>query len=79
MSDELPMFRAFVETFNYSAKRLGYDKVNFDARDYGDIIDKVNQDLADKCREAKKNPDNIVVEPLFVMVLSRALDLLANK
>lgn len=79
VSDELPMFRAFVETFNYSAKRLGYDKVNFDARDYGDIIDKVNQDLADKCREAKKNPDNIVVEPLFVMVLSRALDLLANK
>lgn len=75
----LPLFRAFVETFNDSAKRLGYDKVIFEEKDFGLIVDKVNQDLADKSREAKKSPDNVVIEPLFVMVLSRALDLLANK
>ena len=79
IDNTLPLFRAFVETFNDSAKRLGYDKVTFDEKDLGLIVDRVNQDLADKSREAKKSPDNIVIEPLFIMVLSRALDLLATK
>lgn len=74
-----PMFKDFVATFNKAAKRMGYTEINFTDADYANICDIVNQQLVDKHRNAIDKPEALDMEPLFIIVLEKALEKLSKK
>ena len=74
-----PMFKDFVNTFNQLSKDLGYAEINFTASDYSVICDIVNQQLVDKHRSAVDKPETLEMEPLFIIILEKALENLSKR
>lgn len=74
-----PMFKDFVSTFNKATKRMGYTEINFNDADYATICDVVNQQLVDKHRSAVDNPEALEMEPLFIIILEKALEKLSKR
>ena len=73
------MFKDFVNTFNQLSKDLGYAEINFTASDYSVICDIVNQQLVDKHRSAVDKPETLEMEPLFIIILEKALENLSKR
>ena len=80
IDNNCPMFKDFVATFNKAAKqRMGYTEINFTDTDYATISDVVNQQLVDKHRNAVDKPESLEMEPLFIIILEKALEKLSKK
>lgn len=79
IDNNCPMFKEFVSTFNKAAKRMGYTEINFTDTDYATISDVVNQQLVDKHRSAVDKPESLEMEPLFIIILEKALEKLSKK
>lgn len=78
VNEKCPQFKAFVEAFNAAFEGI-FVPVNFTAADYSQICQDVNKELNQQHRNGEKNADNIVVEPLFIMILREAVRTLALK
>ena len=74
--EDLPFFKKFLEVFNKEIKGL-YDSIDFDEDGLFEISKQVNQILNDRCTEAT-DEDDVVLEPIFIVVLKAAYEYLAE-
>ena len=78
VDEKCPEFAEFVAAFNDAFKGI-YVPVDFNYIDYSEICQNVNNELINQHRNGRNDADNIVVEPLFIMLLREAMDRLASK
>ena len=74
--EDLPFFKNFLEVFNKQIKGL-YDPIDFDESGLFEISKQVNQILNDRCTEAE-DEDDVILEPIFMVVLKSAYEYLAE-
>lgn len=79
ITDAMPTFRLFVNYFNKLIEPLGFGvdyRITFTEEDYKDIRDQVNDEYATLEGEDR---DKITLEPPFIIILKKALDLLTER
>lgn len=74
--EDLPFFKKFLEVFNKEIKGL-YDPINFDEQGLFEVAKQVNQILNDRCTDVT-DEDDVVLEPIFIVVLKAAYEYLAE-
>lgn len=72
------MFQSFVEKFNRMMNTLRFKPIKFSENDFIEICTQVNQTLSDNQNEANGDILNVVVEPIFILVLKEAYLRLSN-
>ena len=75
--EDLPYFKKFLEVFNKQIKGM-YDPITFDEDGLFEISKQVNQILNDRCADAE-DEDDVILEPIFIVVLKTAYEYLAEQ
>lgn len=79
VDEEIPAFKQFVNVFNALLSKYEIDddyKIEFSKKDYNTIVDQTNELFAILSDE---DPNSIILEPPFIVLLKKSLDVLANK
>lgn len=79
VDEEIPAFKQFVNIFNALLNRYEIDdayKIEFSKKDYITIVDQTNELFA---RLSDEDPNSIILEPPFIVLLKKSLDILANR
>lgn len=77
-SNNVPAFLNFLEVFNKRMKKLGYTIIEYDDDMIDEICRQVTQTLTDACNIADGDEDEVVLEPLFILLLKEFYKYLAQ-
>ena len=73
VSRDFRVFKAFLSKFNEQATALSLPEIILGKQDLNNIWAAVNQELIEKNKDSGGSPNNVEVEPLFIMILRNTL------